>query len=300
MRRTLPVLALCLALLSSSAAVEAAPEPPPPAEAAPGAPPVEAAPGPVAPGAVPTFSYGRYARQNITVYGDRSGHPALMILHGGSWLRDTDWSGWARWFAARGFTVYDTDYRLASDAAWPAQRDDVLAALRWVKRRGGGTPVVLGSSAGGHLAVSAGTYGAGRKRIRAVAALSPVASPYRAWTDGGLTAASSAQRGLRLAAERLAGCSPARGGQRCLARWEDLSAKSHASGKDDPPMFLTHAAADFVPVAHSTDLAHAQSEAGRRDVTVRIEPGSAHGGALLKNPALAQAVLKWLRKRSAP
>ncbi|MEU6768798.1 alpha/beta hydrolase [Streptomyces sp. NPDC046853] len=299
MRRTLPVIALCVALLSSSAAVEAAPEAPLAEAAAPGSPPARAAAAP-GPPAVATFPYGRHARQNITVYGDRSGHPALMILHGGSWLRDTDWSGWARWFAARGFTVYDTDYRLASDAAWPAQRDDVLAALRWVKRRGGGTPVVLGSSAGGHLAVSAGTYGAGRKRVRAVVALSPVASPYRAWTDGGMAAASAAQRGLREAAERLAGCSPATDGRRCLARWEDLAAKSHASGRDDAPMLLTHSAADFVPVAHSTDLAHAESGAGLRDVTVRIEPGSAHGGVLLKNPALAKAVLTWLRKRSAP
>lgn len=273
MRRTLPVLALCVALLSSSAAVEAAPKPL----------------------SGRTFSYGGHARQHITVYGDRSGRPALMILHGGSWVRDTDWSARARWFAARGFTVYDTDYRLASDAAWPAQRDDVLAALRWVKRRGGGTPVVLGSSAGGHLAVSAGDYGAGRKRVRGVVALSPVASPYRAWKDGGLRAASPAQRKLRRTAELLAGCSPALGGRKCLRKWDDLGAESHASGTDDPPMFLTHSAGDFVPVAHSTGLAHAQTVAGLRDVTVRIEPGAAHGGELLRDPAVAQRVLRWLR-----
>ncbi|MBW5423086.1 alpha/beta hydrolase fold domain-containing protein, partial [Streptomyces sp. BG9H] len=113
MRRTLLSLALCGALLSSSAAAQAAPEPPSSGR---------------------LFSYGSHERQNITVYGAaRSAHrPALVILHGGSWARDTDWSGRARWFAARGFTVYDTDYRLTSDAAWPAQRDDVLAALRWV------------------------------------------------------------------------------------------------------------------------------------------------------------------------
>lgn len=273
MRRTLPALALGVAFLSSSAAVEAAPEPL----------------------AVRTFSYGEHARQNITVYGDRSGRPALMILHGGSWVRDTDWSGWARWFAARGFTVYDTDYRLATDAAWPAQRDNVLAALRWVKRHGGSTPVVLGSSAGGHLAVSTGAYGAGRGRMRGVVALSPVASPYRAWKDGGLTAASPAQRKLRGTAEMLAGCVPERVSGRCWKKWVDLVAKSHASGTDDPPMLLTHSAADFVPVAHSTDLAHAQTVAGLRDVTVRIEPGTAHGGELLRDPGFARAVLRWLR-----
>ncbi|MEV0324472.1 alpha/beta hydrolase family protein [Streptomyces sp. NPDC050658] len=271
MRRTLPALALCGALLSSSAAAEAAPEP--------------------RDGRV--FSYGGHARQNITVYGDRG--PALVILHGGSWMRDTDWSGWARWFAARGFTVYDTDYRLASDAVWPAQRDDVLAALRWVKRRSGQRPLLLGSSAGGHLALSAGAYGAGGKRTRGVVALSPVASPYRAWADGAKPDASSARRGLRRSAERLAGCSPDRGGQPCRNQWGDLAAKSHASGAQDAPLLLVHSAGDFVPPAHSAEFADAQRRAGLDDVTVRTTRGSAHGGPLLKTPGMAQDVLRWLR-----
>lgn len=272
MRRTLPTLALCVALLSSSAAVQAAPELPPGT----------------------TFSYGGHPRQTLTVYGD--GGPALLILHGGSWVRDTDWSGWARWFAGQGFTVYDTDYRLATDAAWPAQRDDVLAALRWVELRSGERPLVLGSSAGGHLALSAGAYGAGGTRVRGVVALSPVASPYRAWVDGGRPTASSAQRGLRRSAQLLAGCSPDRGGQPCWNRWGDLAANSHASGAEDAPMLLVHSAGDFVPVAHSTELAGAQRVAGMRDATVRVEPGAAHGGVLLKDPQLKQAVLRWLRQ----
>ncbi|MGW0533618.1 alpha/beta hydrolase family protein [Streptomyces sp. NPDC003032] len=275
MRRTLLALVLCGAMLSSSAAAEAAPRPP----------------------SGRVFSYGPHARQNITVYGSRSAHrPALMIVHGGSWARDTDWSGWARWFAARGFTVYDTDYRLISDAAWPAQRDDVLAAVRWVRQREGGErPLVLGSSAGGHLAVQAGTYGAGRSRMRGVVALSPVASPYRAWADGGAPGARVERRSLRRAAERLAGCAPDLGGMRCWERWDDLAAKTHASGADDAPLLLLHSAGDFVPPAHSTELAAEERGAGLADVTVRTLSGSAHGGRLLKTPGTPHSVLRWLR-----
>ncbi len=279
MRRTLLSLALCGALMSSSAAtVEAAPRPPD--------------------GQV--FSYGAHARQNITVYGPRSAHrPALVILHGGSWARDTDWSGRARWFAARGFTVYDTDYRLTSDAAWPAQRDDVLAALRWVRHREGGErPLVLGSSAGGHLAVQAGTYGAGRSRARAVVALSPVASPYRAWADGGAPGASTERRSLRGAAERLAGCSPDLGGLRCWARWDDLAAASHASGAKDSPLLLIHSVGDFVAPAHSAELASAQRRAGLTDVSTRTVRGAAHGGPLLNTPNTERTTLAWLRAHS--
>ncbi|MFF1381797.1 alpha/beta hydrolase [Streptomyces sp. NPDC058308] len=274
MRRTLLILALCGALLSSSAAARAAPEPP----------------------SGTVYRYGGHPRQNITVYGDEG--PSLVILHGGYWSKDTDWSRRARWFAARGFTVYDTDYRLTSDAVWPAQRDDVLAALGWVRRRGGSLPLVLGSSAGGHLALQAGAYGAGRARVRGVVALSPVVSPYRAWKAGAKRGASAERRELRRAAVRLAGCVPGRAdrsGRGCLERWDDLAVTSHASGPDDAPLLLIHSAGDFVPRAHSVELAGAQRGAGLADVTLHTEPGSAHGGPLLKPPGTARSVLQWLR-----
>ncbi|QEU93937.1 alpha/beta hydrolase [Streptomyces kanamyceticus] len=275
MRRTLLTLVLCGTLLSASAAAGTA------------------APDPLS-GRV--FSYGSHTRQNITVYGH--GGTPLVILHGGYWSKDTDWSGWARWFAARGFTVYDTDYRLTSDAVWPAQRDDVLAALRWVGRReNGARPLVLGSSAGGQLALQAGTYGSGLSRVRGVVALSPVASPYRAWLAGAERGASPERRELRGAAERLAGCVPDRAGARCWERWGDLAAVSHASGPDDAPLFLVHSTGDFVPVVHSVELATAQRRAGLRDVTVRTVGGSAHGAPLLKEPGMARDVLHWLRGR---
>ncbi|MEU6993331.1 alpha/beta hydrolase [Streptomyces sp. NPDC046465] len=273
MRRTLLALILCGALLSPSAAATAQADPEPSA------------------GLV--HRYGSHPRQNITVYGGQG--PSLVILHGGYWSKDTDWSGWARWFAARGFTVYDTDYRLTSDAVWPAQRDDVLAALRWVRQRGGTLPLVLGSSAGGHLALQAGAYGAGRARVRGVVALSPVASPYRAWKDGAKPGASAERRELRGAAQRLAGCVPGRAGRGCTERWADLAVTSHASGPDDAPLLLVHSAGDFVPRAHSVEVASAQRGAGLTDVTLRTDPGSAHGALLLKAAATSRATLRWLR-----
>ncbi|WP_190136738.1 alpha/beta hydrolase family protein [Streptomyces longispororuber] len=279
-RRTLLTLALCGALLSSGTAAEAS----------------RPAAGPQPPR---THAYGPHPRQTITVYG--TGGPALVVLHGGSWARDTDWSGWSRWFAARGFTVYETDYRLSSDAVWPAQRTDVLAALRWVARHAGpraGKPLLLGSSAGGHLAVSVGAYGEGRAYARGVAALSPVASPYRAWRDGIRPDAPPERRGLARAAERLAGCVPDRAGARCRELWSDMTAASHASGARDAPLYLVHSAGDFVPPAHSAELAAAQRRAGLSDVTVRTVPGAAHGGPLLRERGLAEGVLAWLRARA--
>ncbi|RFU87931.1 alpha/beta hydrolase [Streptomyces triticagri] len=279
LRRGLTALAACGALLCAGAAT-AAPEP---AD--------EDAEVPVR-----SYSYGAHARQSVTVYGDEG--PALVILHGGYWARDTDWSGWARWFAEQGLRVYDVDYRLNSDARWPAQRDDVLAALRWIADNGGPEeqrPVLLGSSAGGHLATTAGTYGAGLVRLRGVVALSPVASPYQAWLDGGRKAAGRDRRELRSQARRLAGCDPDRARVECWEQWGDMAARTHASGADDPPMYLIHSARDFVPAAHSQELARAQRAAGApqgRGVRVRVVPGSGHGAKVLDTAGVLRDVVR--------
>ncbi|MBC9716696.1 alpha/beta hydrolase [Streptomyces sp. TRM66268-LWL] len=238
------------------------------------------------------FSYGSHARQTVTVYGDHG--PALVIVHGGYWADDTDWSRWARWFATEGFRVYDVDYRLNSDARWPAQRTDALAALDWVARHSGMRPVVLGSSAGGQIATVAGGYGEGASRVRGVVALSPVATPRRAWTDGGRATASAKQQRLRKEARRLAGCTPSV----CPAQWRSMAAATYASGPDDAPLFLVHSASEFVPPAHSRDLSSAARGAGLGDVTVRTVAGSAHGAALLSSAAVRGAVVDWLRSRS--
>ncbi|MFM9371585.1 alpha/beta hydrolase family protein [Streptomyces sp. Da 82-17] len=272
MRRALLALAVCGTLLSGSSVA------------------VQASPGP----AVRGYAYGQHPRQTITVYGTKG--PALVILHGGFWADDTDWSDWARWFAERGFRVYDADYRLNSDATWDAQRDDAVAALRWVAdRNGGARPLLLGSSAGGQIATVAGTYGAGKSRVRGVVALSPVATPYRAWVDGARADADRDRRRLRREARRLAGCDPERQGRRCWLRWADMAARTHASGEEDAPLFLLHSADDFVPSTHSHDLSVAQSVAGSEDTRLRVVPGSAHGAKLLDDPGIRRSVLRWLR-----
>ncbi|MEV0604458.1 alpha/beta hydrolase [Streptomyces sp. NPDC050315] len=250
-----------------------------------------------------TYSYGTQKRQTVGAYrtAGTDVRPVVMILHGGYWARDSDWSGWARKLAARGFVVFDVDYRLNTDARWHAQRTDALAALRWIRtqavrfRADPRRIVLLGSSAGGQIAANTAEYTAGTaERPAGVIALSPVADPHLAWRDGGRSGASAAQRRLRREAQKLAGCAPAK----CRAVWDDMAARTWAPGgterpgRPGMPMLLMHFAHDFVPVAHSRGLAKAEPRA-----TVSVLPGTGHGMKALTRPGVEHRVVAWLMAR---
>ncbi|WP_419995499.1 alpha/beta hydrolase [Streptomyces boninensis] len=262
------------------------------------------------PAQVAHHAYGPQPRQRLTAYwhpGDRAPRAGVVILHGGFWAKDTDWSRWARTYADAGYAVFDLYYRLNSDAVWPAQRDDALRALRWIRTHAADYSldpdrlVLLGSSAGGQIAASVATHGAGRKHVAGAVALSPVASPYRAWLTGGLPDATPDQRKLRLNAELLTGCPPRRADARCWAAWRSAVVKNAASGADDAPMLLVHSAQDWVSVEHSTDLATAEWERGmpRADLTLDVVPGAAHGMRLLDDAAVRGRVAAWIAARTS-
>lgn len=92
--------------------------------------------------------------------------PVIVEVHGGGWLRGTrqefipglsDAETFGR-ITAAGFAVVAPSYRLSGEAIFPAQIDDIRAALEWVARDGaayGCDPsrvVLWGSSAGGTIA----------------------------------------------------------------------------------------------------------------------------------------------------
>jgi acetyl esterase/lipase len=74
-----------------------------------------------------------------------------------------------------GLAVASVEYRLSSEACFPAQLEDVQAAIRWLRARhdelgiDAARVAVWGESAGGHLAAFAGVAGEAQGRGRAVA-----------------------------------------------------------------------------------------------------------------------------------
>jgi len=109
--------------------------------------------------------------------------PVIMWLPGGGWRMQRRSSGpnLTRLFAQRGYAMAVIDYRSSTVATWPAQLDDVTAALRHLHRiaaeyRLDADAIGLwGSSAGAHLALLAGFAGARPDRADAPAVRAVVA-----------------------------------------------------------------------------------------------------------------------------
>jgi len=89
--------------------------------------------------------------------------PGVIIVHGGSWQSGDrkELSELNRYLAARGYLVASIDYRLAPQATFPAQQEDVFEAIAYLKDHAKTLNldkerfVLIGRSAGGQIALSA-------------------------------------------------------------------------------------------------------------------------------------------------
>jgi acetyl esterase/lipase len=91
--------------------------------------------------------------------------PAIVFIHGGGWIFG-DYKGYQNYiFAAKGYFTVNIEYRLSTEAPFPAQIFDCKAAIRWIRANAKKYNVdserigVWGASAGGHLAALLGTSG---------------------------------------------------------------------------------------------------------------------------------------------
>lgn len=210
--------------------------------------------------------------------------PAIVVVHGGSWrsgdkgenlLSNTEWS---RWFASRGFVVYDVQYRLTPGVRHPVPMNDVLCALAHVRASAaadGVDPeraVLIGRSAGAHLALLAAYRSreapcGPTARVAGVVALygpTDLIKGYEIPADPDLIDGRSALRDLL-------------GGTPEQARDRYLDATPQSWVASAVPTLLLHGAADqLVYPRHSEDLAARLREHGAPVVYLRF-PWSGHG-----------------------
>lgn len=204
--------------------------------------------------------------------------PAAIFIHGGAWQRGSRRGAGPMYpgqslfeqAAAAGLAVVSIDYRLTGEATWPAQRDDVHAALDWVVARAGELGIdptrlgVWGESAGGHLALVLGLTRP-TQVARVVAWYPPTdllsmpgeqgADPLDARSPEAMLLGAPAAADAELAAS----ASPA-----ALATAEA------------PPVLLLHGEADtVVPCAQSRSLAERLHDLGTT-VELHTYPGADH------------------------
>jgi acetyl esterase/lipase len=136
--------------------------------------------------------YGAGPSQFLDVrHGAGSGQrPLVVCLHGGYWRARYDLTHLGHLcagLAARGFTTANIEYRRLGEpgVGFPEMSSDVRAAFAFLEARFGAVwPVVVGHSAGGHLALWAGREGLA-SRVVALAPVSDLAGASRlALSDG--------------------------------------------------------------------------------------------------------------------
>ncbi|MGJ6961293.1 alpha/beta hydrolase fold domain-containing protein [Streptosporangium sp. G11] len=266
-------------------------------------PPPTAQPDPLAQGTVVnTVAYGPYVRQRMDVWyqTDEVKRPGVFLIHGGWWSSGDKkyMTEISRSYAEQGYVVFNINYRLSTDAFWPAQRTDTLDAIATARRHAAlwsfdpNNYVIVGFSAGGHLATAAGTYKNGLPGLRGVVGISPVISPLTAYTEGTDTF-DVEKRKLRESAIRLAGgCEPT---GKCARVWASMEVPWHAS-RGDAPVLAVHSEDEFVSAEHSKQLKEHLRQVGV-PVTILTEPGIEHSAPLYRLPGVAEQVQQWVAQK---
>lgn len=193
-------------------------------------------------------------------------HPAIVYLHGGGWRRGsrrrTIPASLCSTLASRGFAVAAVDYRLSGEARFPAQLDDVRAAITWLRSEVDCARTFLwGESAGAHLALLAALDGGD---VDGVVAWYPPTDLLGLTDD--LTGVADCSRETELLGV------PPRDNPDLARRASPLT----FARADAPPILLMHGDADdLVPPTQSIRLAEALRTAGA-PVELDLVPGARH------------------------
>lgn len=229
--------------------------------------------------------------------------PLVVYVHGGAWERgDRTLAPHSSPMALvdAGFAVASVDYRMSRDAVFPAQIQDVEAAIRFLRANASKYGLdtsrigVWGESAGGYLAALAGvasTVAAFDDALLGNETVSAQVSAVVDWYGPADLTTFDAQLATDGCSKRIA---PATSAESRLIG-ASVSAKPdlarHASPvtyvtADSPAILIQHGKADcVVPWQQSDELAKTYAQlAGTARVTLDVFAQAGHGGSLFTDP----------------
>jgi acetyl esterase/lipase len=221
-------------------------------------------------------------------------HPILLQIYGGAWQRGSpeDDASFANYFASHGYVVMAIDYRHAPEWTWPAQIEDVRAALGWVLAHAAGyggdrTRIgMIGRSAGAQLALVE-AYQAGTPFVRAVASYYGPVDLVEGWRQPPWPDPLD----TRAILETYLGGTP----DSAPVQYHDASPITYASSRV-PPTLLIYGARDHVVEARFGRQLHDRlQQAGATSVLLEI-PWAEHAFDALPNGVSAQIALYYTER----
>jgi acetyl esterase/lipase len=237
--------------------------------------------------------------------------PAGLIVwvHGGAWRAGSRTGIDIKGITALGWGLASVDYRLSTQARFPAQIHDIKAAIRFLRAKAAdlGYPakpfVISGSSAGGHLAELVGVTNGVAELEGAIGDQRDVSSDVQAtvvlYGASNLTTIlkQSTPHGLAMrepALELLLGALPEKTPE--LAK---LASPVFHVDRSDPPMLVEHGDQDpQMPVNQALEIVGACEKAGV-PVELKIMHGSGHGGPAFTTTENLRFIDRFLRAHLA-
>jgi acetyl esterase/lipase len=226
--------------------------------------------------------------------------PVVINIHGGGWNHGTKESqtGFNTFFKM-GFAVANIEYRLTPQATAPAAVEDARCALIYLIKNAQALNidvnkiVVMGGSAGGHLALMAGLLAndhrfdgncPGVENIKVAAIIDKYGiTDVWDWGYGKNITSKSAGRWL--------------GDKANDATFARSVSPINYIHKDNPPVFIAHGDADpTVPYEQSMELHKKLKEVGVITEFMTIEGGKHGGFPKDKNSELNKAIVAFLQK----
>ncbi len=268
------------------------------------------------------IAYGTlHAAQKVDVYTPKAvaPFPVVVLIHGGGWVQGDKMeyrtSQKTEALLEKGYAVVAVNYRLSGVAKFPAQIQDVKAAVRWIRANAATYKFnpdkigAWGTSAGGHLTALLATSGG----INALENL----------TQGDATKSSTIQAAvdwfgptdfLQMDAQTIAqGCNPAN-----ATHNGPNSPESSLMGfpiqtqptlvqatnpityvtANDPPMYIAHGLGDCtVPRAQGQILYDALLAAkGATDIKINMLTASGHGTGQFEDAAFVNVMVDFFDK----
>jgi acetyl esterase/lipase len=232
--------------------------------------------------------------------------PLIVWVHGGAWRSGTKRTMPLSKLVQNGYPVASVDYRLSTQARFPAQIHDIKAAIRFLRGHGERWHlltkriVVTGDSAGGHLAALVGVsngnaelegdVGGDRKQSSDVQG---IMSFYGA---ANLTTIlkQSTPHGLEV---RVSALHLLLGGQpEAVPELTRLASPVFHVDSHDPPLLLLHGDQDpQMPINQSLELLGAYKKFNA-PVQLEVAHGAGHGGAMFYEAERLEVVRKFLRR----